>query len=229
MILLGLDSASGACSAAVADQNGVRANRFEAMTRGQAEALAPMISDVLDEASLTAADLDAVAVTIGPGAFTGVRIGLSAARALALAAGKPVVGVTTFATVAEPFVGGQGHLLSVIESRRDDFFLQLISRQDGKASPPRAAYASEIPNLLELDGFAGGVLTLCGDGAVRLLEAGVLTGVDVEMAEGTGLPDAVWVARCARRLVDRDGLPDRAQRPAPLYLRPPDVGPPKFA
>ncbi|MCB2100253.1 MAG: tRNA (adenosine(37)-N6)-threonylcarbamoyltransferase complex dimerization subunit type 1 TsaB, partial [Rhodobacterales bacterium] len=99
--LLALDSATGACSAAVRAGGALVAHRFQAMARGQAEALMPMAAEVLAEAGLTATDLDGVAVTRGPGAFTGLRIGLSAARGLALAAGVPCLGVTTFQALAE--------------------------------------------------------------------------------------------------------------------------------
>lgn len=229
MILLGLDSASGACSAALSGPHGVLAHRFETMQRGQAEALAPMIADVLNAGGMQAADVDALSVTVGPGAFTGVRIGLSAARALALATARPLVGVTTFAAVAEPLIGAPGHILSVIESRRDDFFFQLIDGQTGDAGAPCAAHAAEVIDALQRDGFTDGPLTLCGDGATRLVESGALAGLDLTMADGPGLPDARWVTAVARRQITTQGLPDRSVRPSPLYLRPPDVGPAKYA
>ena len=80
MTLLAFDTASTACSAAVLDGARILAQKFQAMERGQAEALVPMIGDVLTRAGLAVENLDIIAVTTGPGAFTGVRIGLAAAR-----------------------------------------------------------------------------------------------------------------------------------------------------
>lgn len=224
-MLLGLDSASGACSAALGDGTAVAAHRFEAMHRGQAEALAPMIADVLADAHREARDVDAFAVTVGPGAFTGVRIGLSAARALALACAKPLIGVTTFAAVAEPWLGDHGSIVSVIESRRDDFFFQLIDRATGTAGPPRAAHEADVLGHLHSDGYQSEPILLCGDGAARLMETNILRDLAVTVADGDGLPDARQVIAVAARQIAQDGLPDRRERPQPLYLRPPDVGP----
>jgi tRNA threonylcarbamoyl adenosine modification protein YeaZ len=98
--VLGLDATGSACSAALLRDDRALAHRFAAMERGQAEALVPMIASVLAEAALPVAALDLIAVTVGPGAFTGVRIGLAAARGLALASGVPALGVTSFAAVA---------------------------------------------------------------------------------------------------------------------------------
>ena len=96
MKILAFDSATSACSAAIWRDGEIPARRFVAMERGQSEALIPMVVEVLKEAGLTYAEIDFIAVTVGPGSFTGVRIGLAAARGMALAGGLPVVGVTTF-------------------------------------------------------------------------------------------------------------------------------------
>lgn len=230
MILLGIDSASAACSAAVAGPDGIRAHRFEAMQRGQAEALAPMIADVLDDAGLAATGLDAVAVTVGPGAFTGVRIGLSAARALGLAAAKPVVGVTTFAAIAGPWVGGEaGDILCVVESRRTDFFVQMFDGQTGNAGPPAALDGADVAAHVAAYRRSHGPLTVIGDGAGRLIESGALRTCEPVAATGNDLPDARHVCGAARRLIDTNGLPQLHERPSPLYLRPPDVRLPGLA
>lgn len=228
-MFLGLDSASSACSAAVLSPDGVRAHRFEAMQRGQAEALAPMIRDVLADAGTAPADLAAIAVTVGPGAFTGVRIGLSAARAFALTVSIPVVGVTTFAAVAEPLLGAGGRdILAVIESRRADFFVQMIAPVGNELGPPAALETADVGDYVARHG-SGGPIVVAGDGAARLVSSGALSGVEHETAAGRGLPDAADVARIAMRIAVEHGLPDRHVRPSPLYLRPPDVKLPKPA
>jgi tRNA threonylcarbamoyl adenosine modification protein YeaZ len=119
--LLSFDAASTACSAAILADGRIVAERFEAMERGQAEVLVPMIADVLAQADKTLEDIDALAVTIGPGAFTGIRIGLAAAHGLALARKIPSIGLTTFEAVAYPAVSelGPGEtLIAAVE--RDD-------------------------------------------------------------------------------------------------------------
>jgi tRNA threonylcarbamoyladenosine biosynthesis protein TsaB len=99
--VLAFDTSAGACSAAVLGGDGtVLARRCEALERGHAERLLPMLRDVLAEAGVEIADLALLAVTIGPGTFTGIRIGLAAARGLALASGLPLVGVTSLEAVA---------------------------------------------------------------------------------------------------------------------------------
>ena len=97
MRVLAIDTALAACSAAVLDTEygGIVANESLPMTRGHAEALMPLLKRVMDAAGLTFSDIDRVAVTTGPGSFTGLRVGIAAARGIALAADKPAVGVST--------------------------------------------------------------------------------------------------------------------------------------
>lgn len=100
MIVLALDTSLDACAVAIVRGGETIAAASEAMQRGQAERLAPMAREVMRSASLAFADIDRIAVTTGPGSFTGVRVGLSFARALALALGKPCVGVSTLEALA---------------------------------------------------------------------------------------------------------------------------------
>src|SRR3979490_2165233 len=106
MLILAIDTALDACAAAVLDtaQNRLIAQESLAMKRGHAEALMPLIARVMKESGIAFASLDRIAVTTGPGSFTGLRVGLSAARGLALAANKPAVGVTTLTAYAAPIV-----------------------------------------------------------------------------------------------------------------------------
>src|SRR3974390_2816555 len=104
MLVLAIDTAPSACSAAGAHtgQAALLAREQLAMARGQAEALMPLIERVMVEADIGFTSLDRIAVTTGPGSFTGLRVGISAARGLALATGKPAIGLTTLATFAAP-------------------------------------------------------------------------------------------------------------------------------
>src|SRR5512140_3047147 len=106
MRVLAIDTALEACSAAVLDtgRGVVTASESLVMVRGHAEALMPLVARVMDRAEIEFGELDRIAVTTGPGSFTGLRVGISAARGIALAAGKPVVGVTTLTAYAAPVV-----------------------------------------------------------------------------------------------------------------------------
>ncbi|UEM21182.1 tRNA (adenosine(37)-N6)-threonylcarbamoyltransferase complex dimerization subunit type 1 TsaB [Skermanella mucosa] len=220
MKILGMDSATGACSAALWSDGAVAARRFAAMDRGQSEALIPMVQAVLEESRLTFGQLDGLGVTVGPGAFTGLRIGLAAARGIALASGLPLVGVTSFEAVAHGVPAPERSgcaLLIALESRREDIFVQSFDSELNPLGAPRAAR----PEDLEL---ADGPLLVAGDASARLAAAlasrreGLPAGL--RFAEGPGLPDAAHVARLValRGLAGALGGP-----PQPLYLRPPDV------
>src|SRR5688572_15787898 len=129
MRVLAIDTALEACSAAVLDtENGMLAAESLPMARGHAEALMPLIARVMAEANTPFGDLDRVAVTTGPGSFTGLRVGISAARGIALASGKPAFGLTTLAAFAAPYIAGDDTLsLAVaIDARHEHVYLQVF-------------------------------------------------------------------------------------------------------
>jgi tRNA threonylcarbamoyladenosine biosynthesis protein TsaB len=106
MLVLAIDTALEACSAAVFDSGDetIVASDSQFMARGHAEALMPLIAAVMEQAAISFAALDRIAVTVGPGSFTGLRVGIAAARGIALATRKPVVGITTLAALAAPYI-----------------------------------------------------------------------------------------------------------------------------
>ena len=122
MLILAIDTALDACSAAVLDTHASKmiATESQSMKRGHAEALMPLIGRVMKESGLPFAALDRVAVTTGPGSFTGLRVGLSAARGIGLAAGKPVVGLTTLSAYAAPIVSENGEHPILAPMRMDE-------------------------------------------------------------------------------------------------------------
>src|SRR5262249_29216388 len=123
--VLAFDTTGSACSAALLRDDALVASRQSAMERGHAQALPLMVREVMRAAGIDFAAPDLVGVTVGPGAFTGIRIGLATARGLGLAACLPVFGITTFAAVAAAAnPRAQLPLVVALESRRDDLFVQ---------------------------------------------------------------------------------------------------------
>lgn len=217
MKVLGLDTATSGCSAAVWDGGRVTARRAEPMARGQAEALVPMVQAVLADAGVAVDALDRIAVTVGPGAFTGLRIALAAARGFALAAGLPIVGLTTFDAVAHalPEAERRGkRVLVAIDSRRAEPFLQLFDEDLIPIGDPALLEPAAVADWLP-----AGPLLVAGDAAV-LLAPVLADRPDTAFAAGPGLPDAAVVADLGARRAE--GLPAQ-----PLYLRAPDVTLPK--
>ena len=128
--LLALDAAGASCSVALWRGGAVVAGLLEAMPRGQSERLVPMVAEVMHRAGAGFATLDAVAVTRGPGGFTGVRIGLATARALALAWRLPLIGITCFEAVASavpPAERDAGTLVVVLDAKRSDVYVQAFA------------------------------------------------------------------------------------------------------
>jgi tRNA threonylcarbamoyladenosine biosynthesis protein TsaB len=145
MNILAFDTAFAAVSACVARDGEVLAWRRVEMARGHAEALLPMIGEVLAEAGIEAQALTRVATTLGPGHFTGLRAGLAAAQGLGLATGARLVGITSFAAIAaglEPLLAGERRLIA-LDSKRAEAFVALDDEAPFAASPAGFAPAGD--------------------------------------------------------------------------------------
>ncbi len=226
MRLLALDTATAACSVALWRDGAIVARRFQAMERGQAEALMPMLAAVLAEARCGYGDLDAIGVTVGPGAYTGLRIGLAAARGLALAAALPLIGVTTLEAVVHgvpPGRAGDMNLLVALDAKRAELYLQPFD--PGLA--PLAAPAALLPAAIEA-ALAGrvppGRLGMIGSAAAVASNAlGGSRSYRPVPVDAPPLPDAAVVARRAAARLEAGAAV--SPPPAPLYLRAPDARP----
>jgi tRNA threonylcarbamoyladenosine biosynthesis protein TsaB len=224
-IILALDTAMNGCGACVYDGAGDRAFvQSEAMTRGQSERLMPMIEELMGQAGLSYKNLQAIAVTVGPGAFTGLRIGLSTARALGLALERPVFGVTTLQVLAWQFTAQQkpdAPLVVLVESKREDFYMQAFDAQARPASQAMAAPAEEIVAMV--------MQTPCiftGDAVGRF--RALLTPAQTKghiFDESISLPDPALIARQLRVQGAEAGAFTRDLQP--VYLRGADVTLPK--
>jgi tRNA threonylcarbamoyladenosine biosynthesis protein TsaB len=220
MLILAIDTALDACAAAVLDTDAGKliAQESLAMKRGHAEALMPLIARVIKESGIAFASLDRIAATTGPGSFTGLRVGLSAARGIALAAGKPVVGVTTLTAYAAPVVSESGEqpIISAIDARHDHVYLQVVSGNGGSLVTPRVAPVSEA-----LDAARFGAPYLVGNAARILAERWPADAPPPVKVDPQPAPDIAWVAWLGAA-VDPDVALAR-----PFYLRAPDAKPPK--
>src|SRR5215813_1086591 len=192
MLILAIDTALDACAAAVLDTgtSKIIAMESQAMKRGHAEALMPLIARVMKQSGLPFAALDRVAVTTGPGSFTGLRVGLSAARGIGLAANKPVVGLTTLSAYAAPIVseGGEEPVISAIDARHDHVYLQVVSGNGSSLVRPKVAPISEA-----LDAGRFGTPHIVGNAAGTLAERWPSHAVPPFKIDPQPAPDISWV------------------------------------
>ncbi len=234
MNVLAFDTCWKACSAAIVqfsgDEPAVLAHCFESMSRGQAEALPVMLAKVFEHARLSAQDINRIAVPNGPGSFTGVRIGISAARALKLSTNADLVTCSSLHVMAlsvgrsieaeqqvEP--GATNDILIAMDARRDEVYVQEFSL----TSDGRECAAKTEPQLLPRSQAAmlgaADRLFVAGTGAEVIAGEAKKLGRDMTMIAHAGVPDALDLARCARRLVPL------SEPLMPVYLRPPDAKP----
>jgi tRNA threonylcarbamoyladenosine biosynthesis protein TsaB len=218
MLILAIDTALDACAAAVVDTRNAKviAQESQAMKRGHAEALMPLIARVMKEAGTGFDALGRIAATTGPGSFTGLRVGLSAARGIALAAGKPAVGVTTLTAFAAPVVSEHGEhpIIAAIDARHDHVYLQVVSGNGGSLVTPRVA---PIEEALAASRF--GAPYLVGNAANIIAERWPTDAPPPFKVEPQPAPDIVWVAWLAA------AVDPAVATPRPFYLRAPDAKP----
>jgi len=217
MRVLAIDTALGACSAAVLDtERGGLTEESVPMERGHAEALMPLIARVMAQAKMQFADLERIAVTTGPGSFTGLRVGISAARGISLASGKPAIGLTTLSAYAAPYIH-QDDTMPVtvaVDARHDHVYLQIFGPGGRVLVQPRISSLREAARL-----SANGPARLVGNGAAMVASAWPQNEAPPQLVEVQAAPDIKWVARIGVASSETQGPP------RPLYLRQPDAQP----
>ncbi len=215
MRILALDTALEACAAALLDDGLVIAHESLAMARGHAEALMPLVDRVVEAGGGFAA-IDRIAVTVGPGSFTGLRVAISAARAFALALERPCVGISTLAALAAPHMDpadGQP-VAAVIDARHGHVYFQLFAANGRSMIEARCVPVRDAARML-----GGGTVKIAGPGAAVLEAEARTIGASISLIDARPAPDIAWVAALGS-VAD----PDEA-RPTPLYLKPADVTP----
>jgi tRNA threonylcarbamoyladenosine biosynthesis protein TsaB len=214
--VLAIDTSLEVCAAAVLDTGRGLTGRSLPMVRGHAEAIMPLVATVMSTASVEFSELDRIAVTVGPGSFTGLRVGIAAARGLALAAGKPAVGLSTLAALAAPFFDADDAkaLLAVIDARHDQVYMQLFGPGGRTLIAPRLAPLRDAVRA------AMASPTRIVGNAAKLVEA---AWPDHErrppQIAAVRAPDIAWVARLGAATTDISA------EVRPLYLREADAQP----
>ena len=222
MHILAIDTCFDGCSACVAEQQGyavsVLSARLERFATGHAERLVPMVGEVVVEARLGFDQIRRIAVTVGPGTFTGTRIGVAAARALALATGAETVGVSSLAVMAEVARRQLGTvpLAVVVDARRGEVYAQSFGTAGGSdaLSPPALLSLDDASRLSGEE-----EIVFVGSGAEAVAAIARQHGREAKALLPDLLPDATAMALLAAR------LPGCDTTVAPLYLRPPDAKP----
>ena len=211
-LILACDTTQAACSVALY-QAGILAAQCAEMSKGHAEALMPMLESVLAETETARRDVRRLAVTHGPGTFTGVRVGLSAMRGLALALDLPVKTYGTLAVMAAAHKYADDPLLVAVDAKRDTFYAQAFDANGVAMNDPAALTAAQLAALAQSTGAER--MAVCGTGSPLLTE--IWSGFYASHAPP--YPQAACLAAMAAQDTDWLNLPP----PEPLYLRPPDA------
>jgi tRNA threonylcarbamoyladenosine biosynthesis protein TsaB len=218
MKLLAVDTALGACSAAALDGEQILSHQLQVMDRGHAERLAPMVREVMQQAAIGFDALDRLAVTVGPGTFTGQRVGYAFMRGLRLALRRPLIGVTTLAGMANAALAQIGARSAAVlhDAKRGEVYVMAIA--DGETLMPEQllSFDEAIDTIVTKLAGRNGEIALAGTAAARSAEELRQRGRVVSDAN-IAAPDALWVGRIALCAPEPDSVP------RPLYLRPPDA------
>lgn len=223
MRVLALETSAKACSAAVTEDGQVTASAFQCTGLTHSRTLMPMVEAMLKNAGLAAADCDAVAVASGPGSFTGIRIGVAAAKGLAFALEKPVVGISTLEAMAVSLAHMDAIVICAMDARRQQVYNAVFRTRGGhwdRKSPDRAISLEDLARELGEPGFFPLPQIVAGDGAGLCRDYLAARSIPCELAPPHLLQqNAVGVALAAEKVLRAGGGVD-AQALTPSYLRP---------
>ena len=225
MKILALETSAKAVSAAVSEDGKILASGYQDTGLTHSRTLMPIVEHILKNTGLTMADMDAVAVAAGPGSFTGIRIGVAAAKGLAFGADKPSIGVSTLAAMARGVAFSDGLVICAMDARRNQIYNALFEAKDGqltRLTDDRAIALADLAEELRTDPRP---MTVVGDGAklchTFLTEAGIscrMAPPHLVMQNATGVALEAESMAAAGKTVSAQAL-------EPVYLRPAQADP----
>ena len=220
MKILALETSAKAVSAAVSEDGKILASGYQDTGLTHSRTLMPIVEHILKNTDLTVQDCDVIAVAAGPGSFTGIRIGVAAAKGLAFAADKPAVGVSTLAAMARNVAFCDGLVICAMDARRQQVYNALFEAKDGqltRLTPDRAIALEELAEELR---SAPRPKTVVGDGAKLCLAHLTAAGIPCRLAPAhLVMQNAMSVALEAEAMA-AEGKLVSAQALEPVYLRP---------
>ena len=223
MKILALETSAKAVSAAVSEDGRILASGYQDTGLTHSRTLMPIVEHILKNTGLTVADMDAIAVAAGPGSFTGIRIGVAAAKGLAFAADKPAVGVSTLAAMARNVAFCDGLVICAMDARRQQVYNALFEAKDGqltRLTPDRAIALEDLAEELRSDPRPK---TVVGDGARLCFAHLTEAGISCRLAPAQlVMQNAMSVALEAEAMA-AEGKLVSAQALEPVYLRPPQA------
>jgi tRNA threonylcarbamoyladenosine biosynthesis protein TsaB len=231
MLILAVETSADLCSLAVRDESGTLVERA---FRHRMHLLERLIGDVdaaLTDAGTTLAQIEGLAAGLGPGSFTGVRVGVMAVKTWAATLQKPVCGVTALEAVAEEYAAvSEAQIVPIIRARPGTVYTQIFQRVADSLQAQSAPQTLTVPQLISvLSGQRERRCLLCGDGLIRhgeALEAGLReAGVSATFGRADAPRAAVIATMAEARL--RAGQSDDPLSLVPFYLAPPPIGEPK--
>lgn len=222
MKLLAIETTGPRAEVAVVDDEGVAASLFFRHRMDLARFLMPRVDATLSLAGTRLAELDGIAVSLGPGSYTGIRIGVVTAKALAMASGLPLAGVPTLAALAAQAdslscVGDERLILALIPARADEYFAGLYQRADGQLQTRAAATVLSLDALAERLSRYPGHLLLAGDAPAAAERLRATLGARALIPNAPPGPLAWWIADLGRQRLAEGG--DDPATLAPLYVR----------
>jgi len=224
MFVLGIETATRAAGAAVVNEDRLVAERFVNNRKTHSQNLLPMIQQVLEDTGISPRELGGIAVSGGPGSFTGLRIGMAAAKSMAQVLQIPVVGVSTLEALAWNINGAEGLICPVLDARKQEVYTCLYASREGRPVPVTEPQALSLPELISLLESVDEAITLLGDGVpvygAELCRA--LAG-KVRCAGRINLfSRAAGVAELGRHMI-AEGLAGDLFNLQPVYIRRPEA------
>ena len=220
MKILALETSAKAVSAAVTENGKVLCSGYQDTGLTHSRTLMPIVEHILKNTGLSMSDIDAVAVAAGPGSFTGIRIGVAAAKGLAFAADKPAIGVSTLAAMARNVSFCDGLVICAMDARRNQIYNALFEAKDGRLTRLTEDRAIALADLAEELRDDPRPKTIVGDGAGLCFEFLRNEEIPCRLAPAhLRMQNAMSVALEAEAAA-AEGTPASAQDLQPIYLRP---------